>query len=124
MMGVNSSIVRKKPGVWCKQDRLSPGLFKLNIDGSVIHGITTGGGIVQDHEGKLIGSFSNYYGDGTNTLAEVMALRDVLLFCLALNILLVLVESDSAVVVKAICSGKIGNCSSNINFKNVRNLFR
>lgn len=38
-----------------------------------------------------------------------MALRDGLVFCLALNISPMIVKSDSTVVVKAMRSGAIGN---------------
>lgn len=62
-----------------------------------------------DQEGNLIGEFSNFYGEWTNTLAKFMALRDGLVFCLALNISPMIVKSDSTVVVKAMRSGAIGN---------------
>lgn len=35
-----------------------------------------------DHEGKLIGCFSVCSGIGTNTLAEILALKDGLKLCL------------------------------------------
>lgn len=109
IMGINRSQIRSKPDIWCKWERPPPGWFKLNSDGLAIHGIITGGGVMLDQEGNLIGEFSNFYGEWTNTLAKFMALRDGLVFCLALNISPMIVKSDSTVVVKAMRSGAIGN---------------
>lgn len=42
-LGIRKQPTRIKRGIWCKWDRLSPGWFKLNVDGSVKGGFTTGG---------------------------------------------------------------------------------
>lgn len=60
IMGINRSQIRSKPGIWCKWERPPPGWFKLNSDGLAIHGIITGGGVMLDQEGNLIGEFSNF----------------------------------------------------------------
>lgn len=65
-----------KKWLCCKWDKPSQGWFKLNVDGSAIDGVITGAGIFRDHQGGLIGGFSTCYGNGTNILAEILALRD------------------------------------------------
>lgn len=81
----------------------------MNIDGLAKQGVTTGGGVLRNDKGNFMGAFSNFYGDGTNTWAELCALRDGLMFCLALEITPLIVESDSLVVVQAVRVGVIGN---------------
>lgn len=109
IMGINRAPIRQKIGLWCKWDKPFSGWFKLNVNGSAINGVITGGGIVRDHNGIFIGRFSTWYGSGSNTLAEFLALNDGLLFFLVLNIAPVLVESDSQVVVTAIHSSTNDN---------------
>lgn len=46
--------------------------------------------------------FSRFYGQGTNILAEFLALRDGLEMCMALGVDHLEVESDSSIVVQAI----------------------
>lgn len=123
IMGISRTQIRQKCGLWCKWERPSPGWFKLNIDGSALHGITIGGGILRDHGGKLIGGSSHYYGEGTNKKAVFVALRDGLFFCLALNISPVLIDSDSAIVVNAVRTGIIGNWRIEYPFRECMKLF-
>lgn len=75
-MGISRQSVRTKKGRWCKWDKPSPGRYKLNIDRSARGEVATGGGIVRNHEGDVVTGFSNFYGHGSNNLAELMALRD------------------------------------------------
>lgn len=45
------------------------------------HSRGSGGGVViWDEQGNLVGAFSAYHGEGTNTKAEFLALRDGLSF--------------------------------------------
>lgn len=57
--------------------------------------------MIRSHEGELIAAFSFYYGLGTNNSAEFLSLEGMML-CKALKISLVLIESDSMVVVAAL----------------------
>lgn len=85
--------------------------------------VITGGGVLRDHDGNLIAGFSKFYGLGTNTLAEMMALGDGLRCCIALGFDQVMVESDSLIVVGAIRSGKIDNWKLEYIFRECRMLF-
>lgn len=40
--------------------------FKLNIDASVVCGLATGGGVLRDHEGKMIFAFYQEFGERQN----------------------------------------------------------
>lgn len=73
------------------------GQFKLNTNGSSKDGVCTCGGIIRDSCGYMVCAFSHFYGPGTNMLAEISALRDGLRLCRSLNLMHVLVETDSAV---------------------------
>lgn len=109
IMGINQAKIRHKPGRWCKWDKPSPGWFKLNVDGSAIAGVITGGGVVRDWEGRFIFGFSVYYGNGTNSLAEFLALKDGLNMCREFSLDQVVIESDSELVVKEMKARKISN---------------
>lgn len=91
-------------GIWCKWDRPPRGWYKLNIDGSVRGNGSAGGGIIRSIDGALVAAFSYYYGEGSNNLAEFLALKDGMLLCKALNLSPVLIESDSSIVVTAVRS--------------------
>lgn len=93
------------------------------MDGSVLERVITGEGIVRDHKGKCTGGFSVCYGTGTNTLAEILALKGGLKLCLELNISSVIVESDSMVVVSTIRTAPIGNWRLKYPFREFLNLF-
>lgn len=104
IMGIRPSARPLKPGRWVKWEAPSQGRFKLNIDGSAIDSSFACGGIIRDSKGCLVAAFSNFYGQGTNTLAEFLALRDGLDLCKTMGLEDVIVESDSQVVVAAIHS--------------------
>lgn len=91
-LGISSLPVRKKNGRWVKWDKPSPGCFKVNIDGSERGGIITGGGIIRDHEGTIVVGFSKYYEQGSNNLAEFLALRDGLRLCKRLDMQRVIIS--------------------------------
>lgn len=68
-------------------------MCKLNIDGSARDNIITGGGVIWDSFGRFIAGFSIYFGNGKNTLAEFLALREGLYLCRHLHSLLVFLLS-------------------------------
>lgn len=96
-------------GRWCKWDKPSPGWFKLNIDGSAKDDESAGGGIIRDEDGVIVAAFSHFYGAGSNNMAEFIALKDGMMLCNSLNISLVLIESDSLLVVTALRMARIEN---------------
>ncbi|XP_004248595.1 uncharacterized protein [Solanum lycopersicum] len=51
------------------------GTYKLNTDGSALQnsGKIGGGGILRDHQGKIVYAFSLPFGFGTNNIAEIKA---------------------------------------------------
>lgn len=108
-MGINLKAIQIKCGVWCKWDKPSPEWFKPNIDGSVRDGNVTGGGIIRNTEGKLVASFSIYYGEGTKNMAEFLVLKDGMLLCKQLNVSPVFIESDSMLTVSAVTTTKVDN---------------
>lgn len=58
------------------QDKPSPGLVKRNTDGARRGNpsLSGGRGVIRDSNGSLIYAFSSFFGDGSNTMAEVRAL--------------------------------------------------
>lgn len=62
-------------------DQAELGSFKLNIDGSSKNGLIAGGGIIWDGNGVMVAAFSTFYGEGTNNLAEFLALKEGLPIC-------------------------------------------
>lgn len=58
-----------------------------------------GDGVIRDAEGYFIHTFSNFYGPGTNMIAEIFGLKDWLLLCQTLVLDSVEVETDSLVSV-------------------------
>lgn len=55
----------------------------------------------------MIAAFSTFYGDGTNNMAEFMALKEGLDLCRCMNIENVRVESDYQVVLHAMTQAQI-----------------
>lgn len=101
IMRVQTNGVKLKRGVWCQWTRPRYGRYKLNINGSSRNGIITSGGVLRDDVGRLIALFSNYYGLGTITKVEFMALLDGLQLCTVLGVSELEIESDSQNVVQA-----------------------
>lgn len=102
IIGIQSKSLKLKRGIWCLWQRPSLNRYKLNIDGSSRSESITGGGVLRDDRGNMIVIFSHYYGQGTNIMAEFLALRDGLELCKTLDVLQLDIESDSAVVVQAV----------------------
>lgn len=102
IMGVNINSIRQRRGTWCKWDRPPSGWCKLNIDGSAQEDGSSGGGIIGNSEGEIVAGFSYFYGEASNNLTELFALKDGMTLCKALQILPVLIENDSSIVVLAI----------------------
>lgn len=95
----------------------------MNIDGSARQGSSTGGGVLRDSGGNLIGGFSNFYGEGTNTGDEFRALRDGLQFCTDLGVVQVVVESDASIVVNAVRMGVVDNWRLEYLFRKCMQIF-
>lgn len=106
IMRVQTNGVKLKHGVWCQWTRPRHGRYKLNINGSSRNGIITSGGVLRD-VGMFIVLFSNYYGLGTITKAEFMALQDDLELCTILGVSELEIESDSQIVVQAVSNRHI-----------------
>lgn len=77
------------------------GCYKLNINGASAgnRGPAGCGGLLRDWKGKVIFRFYHFLGIGTNTLAEVSALKIGLQICYVLGIERVAIETDSNVAV-------------------------
>ncbi|KAF5191361.1 Ribonuclease h domain [Thalictrum thalictroides] len=58
----------------------------LNTDGAAMNGVSAGGGILRDHQGRHMANFFNFYGEGTNNQAECRAILDGLTICKTMDI--------------------------------------
>ncbi|XP_073037138.1 uncharacterized protein [Primulina eburnea] len=76
-----------------------PGCFKLNVDGSSRGnpGESSVGGVVRDSSGRVVLSFSEFIGVGTNVRAELWAVWRGLLICSDLGLFPLWVETDSQI---------------------------
>ncbi|XP_075499933.1 uncharacterized protein LOC142538505 [Primulina tabacum] len=76
-----------------------PGCFKLNVDGSSRSnlGESSVGGVVRDSSGRVVLSFSEFIGVGTNVRAELWAVWRGLLICSDLGLFPLWVETDSQI---------------------------
>ncbi|XP_043699928.1 uncharacterized protein Mb2253c-like [Telopea speciosissima] len=87
-------------------------MVKINVDGACKGNPGVGGGgggIVRDKEGVVIAAFSKFYGDYTNTIAELRALNDGLKLCAKLEATGIVVNSDSKVTIQSIAKGRCGS---------------
>ncbi|XP_042969044.1 uncharacterized protein LOC122301721 [Carya illinoinensis] len=82
---------------WIKPNRDQ---YKLNVDGSWLRnlGLACGGGVIRDHDGRVLAGFAIHYGQVSNNVAEGRALLDGLKLAQQLGIRDILVESDSEVI--------------------------
>ena len=82
----------------CKYRRYNS--FILNIDGSALSnpGVVGVGGILRDHLGCWIASFSLHLGIATNNMAELAAVRQGLEMAWLLEFKFIRLEIDSKVV--------------------------
>lgn len=58
--------------------------YKLNVDGLATDGVITDDGIIRDAQGQFVAAFSSFYDNGTNNMAEFLALKE----CIDLYLLL------------------------------------
>ena len=79
-----------------------PGYVKLNVDGSVINGNATYGGVLRDHEGNWVWGFTGSCGHSSPLAAELLALKEGLVAVLNNRCLCVIIESDSSIAVQLI----------------------
>lgn len=77
---------------------------KLNTDASVRQGRAAGGGLLRDHEGKLVFAFYKEFGEADVLMAETLSLYHGLRLCQERGVRSPQVEVDSAVLVGLISS--------------------
>ncbi|XP_043693070.1 uncharacterized protein LOC122643520 [Telopea speciosissima] len=79
---------------------------KLNVDGACRGnpGSGDGGGIIRGYDGRILAAFANFYGDCTNSIVEIRALRDDLQICAEMGFSYFHVNSDSTMVVRCTSS--------------------
>ncbi|WMV08252.1 hypothetical protein MTR67_001637 [Solanum verrucosum] len=97
-----SSNVYLKKSIFIKWTKLFPSFVKLNTDGSCRNDSCGGGGIVRDHEGKLIIDFSLVVGQGTSNWAEAVALLFRMSWCRNNGYKNVQAENDSKLLVDCV----------------------
>ncbi|XP_075499938.1 uncharacterized protein LOC142538510 [Primulina tabacum] len=80
--------------------------FKLNVDGSSRGnpGDSTVGGVVRDHSGRVLLSFSEFIGAGSTSRAELWAVWRILLICSDLSLFPLWIEVDSQISVQILRS--------------------
>ncbi|KAK3199205.1 hypothetical protein Dsin_022620 [Dipteronia sinensis] len=84
------------------------GWMKLNCDGSCRGnpGNSGGGGIIRDCHGMMKAAFSSYFGNGTNSSAELKAILEGIRLCKWLLYFNVIIESDSRLVIDWLRRGR------------------
>ncbi|KAF1879364.1 hypothetical protein Lal_00005830 [Lupinus albus] len=92
-----------------------PGQVKLNVDGSCIRGtnVMGGGGVIRDHEGRWLSSFSANFGVGSPILVELLAMEHGLNLAWDLGFKEIILESDCLEAVQIIPDG-VRICLDNI----------
>lgn len=80
------------------------GTLKLKTDASVCQGRGFGGGILRDHEGKLVFAFYKEFGDMDVITAEACSLLTGLIICKDRGLQHLQVEVDSEVLVRLVNS--------------------
>lgn len=81
--------------------RPPPGYYKLNVDGSYREGKATNGGVLGDVTGQWVWRFTGCSGCTSTLHAELMGLGGLTAIC-DRNLLRVIIETDSAQVVKLV----------------------
>ncbi|MQL77731.1 hypothetical protein Taro_010148 [Colocasia esculenta] len=105
------------PKIWISAKNKHPILVKwipqivsnsLNVDGASKGNpsICGGGGCIRDSHGNFIHGFAFFYGFGSSTLAKARAIHDGLRLAIECKLHISVVYSDSAVLRKAISSGR------------------
>nr|XP_027102671.1 uncharacterized protein LOC113723910 [Coffea arabica] len=74
----------------------------LNTDASVVHGREAGGGLLQDHEGKVIFAFYKEFRETDVIIAESLALLHGLRLCSVAFKGRLMVEADSLMLVNLV----------------------
>lgn len=80
------------------------GRWKLNTDASVSSTRCSGGGLLRDHEGRLVFAFYKEFGDCDVLMAEALALLHGLQQCVARGYLHLDIEVDSQSLVSLLSS--------------------
>ncbi|OVA13469.1 Reverse transcriptase zinc-binding domain [Macleaya cordata] len=81
--------------------------FIPNTDGASVDDLVAEGGVIHSSNGSLLGAFYSFYGEGSNNVAETRAILDGIRFYDRLGFFNVLLQSDSALVIRWFQ----GNCS-------------
>ncbi|KAF5193181.1 Ribonuclease h domain [Thalictrum thalictroides] len=76
LLGIHVNSPPQKPPTLVYWTRPPDGTLVMNTDAAAKEGLTTGGGILRDHQGVHIANFFCFYGDGTNNSAECKAILD------------------------------------------------
>lgn len=93
--------------VWAMQWLKPPtGFIKLNTDGACRGnlGVSAGGGIVRDSNGRFIYAFASYYGNSTSFITEARALFQGVKWLHFHGYLGAIIEFDSKVLYDCLCS--------------------
>ncbi|XP_073037131.1 uncharacterized protein [Primulina eburnea] len=82
------------------------GCFKLNVDGSSRGnpGDSSAGGVVRDHSGRVLLSFSEFIGAGSTIRAELWAVWRGLILCSDLSLFPLWIEVDSQISIQILRS--------------------
>lgn len=91
------------------QERVCNGIYKLNTDGSALNnsGKIGGGGILRDHQGKLVYAFVVPLDIGTNNQAETQQVIHGVNWCMQHRYMKIILEVDSKLFMKWITANSI-----------------
>lgn len=101
-IGIPVRTVQLRKGKWIGWMKPQAPVFKLNVDGSRKGIHSAGGGVVRDHRGDFVCSFSSPYDCADAMEAELAALLEGMRMCQAQELVNVCIEMDSALAVKMI----------------------
>nr|XP_027093665.1 uncharacterized protein LOC113714069 [Coffea arabica] len=100
------------------------GAVKLNTDASVTRGKVSGGGLLRDHESRLIFAFYKEFGEVDVQTAESLELLQGSLYCKRVRVQLLLVEVDLAGLVRLLESGGLAKWPLCNALRQIRSMLR
>ncbi|KAL2464856.1 Uncharacterized protein Adt_40707 [Abeliophyllum distichum] len=81
------------------------GSYKINTDGYVKDGFTSGGRIIRDSTGQCVRAFYSFYGDCAILEAELRAILDGIILAQRIGLLVLWIELDSTLAIHCITRG-------------------
>ncbi|XP_057814100.1 uncharacterized protein LOC131028005 [Cryptomeria japonica] len=97
-----------------KWEAPSPSWHKLNFDGAIHNTWQAGGGVIKDHQGKLIATYIGSLRDHTVNQAEGMK------FSISIGIRQLEIEGDSKLIMEAVSGRSVAGWKVEVILRDVR----